>query len=515
MYINKKIEIRGSFPHFTSEFFKNNVTQNEKRGLNSSLSMGNIYVLPQSTRQFGKEMKNLSNLTVNPKFLINENIEEKIKYYRKINDDLTNMLNNYDKNFYEKKSKNSKVESYRNKNEQKNNTNNENYSIRNTKYEESKKCKKIRIENKENKDNNISYFENLNGEKDEKLVKKIRDVPFEKALNLNPNNKDNNIAFNDKNNNEDKKSMNNIETKEKNKNIDKEKKTHSKKSNNKENIMNNNVNNNLKLKESIKINKNINNPQQVDEYFEEIFNNMQLREKSSLIDPNYLKNTQKFINRKMRSILIDWLIDVHKKYKLKPETIYLTVNIIDRYLSQKNVETINLQLVGVVALLIASKYEDIYPPKVRDLAEITDGAYVPNQLLSMEEKILSALGFDLFYPTQWQFLECYRKKLNLNRITFFLAWYLMELALIDIAIINYEGSIIASSAVLLAMKYFKNFQEKEFEKATGFTENFLENCINDIKLLWNNNKNEKNLSAVRRKFSNSKYLEVAKIKIDF
>ena len=194
--------------------------------------------------------------------------------------------------------------------------------------------------------------------------------------------------------------------------------------------------------------------------------------------------------------------------------MFLTVSIIDRYLSKKNVTTINLQLVGVVALLIASKYEDIYPPKIKELAEITDGAYVPKQLLVMEENMLSTLNFDLFYPTQWHFLECYKKKLLLNDITFFLAWYLMELALIDINIINYKGSIIAGSAVLLALKNFNDFKEKEFENATSFSEKHLKNCSNDIKFLWTNNKNEKNLSAVRRKFAHNKFLEVSKLKYE-
>ena len=267
-------------------------------------------------------------------------------------------------------------------------------------------------------------------------------------------------------------------------------------------------NNNIKIKE----NNNINNPQEINDYFEEIFYDIQLRESSNLIDPNYLNNIQKSINRKMRAILIDWLIDVHKKYKLKPETMYLTIHIIDRYLSKKNVETINLQLVGVVALLISSKYEDIYPPKVKELAEITDGAYVPKQLIVMEEKVLSSLNFDLFYPTQWHFLECYKKSLKLDKKTFYLAWYLMELSLIDINIINYKGSIIASSCVLLAMKHFKIFNEKEFQNTTGFSELNLEKCVKEIKFLWINNKNEKKLTAVRRKFSHIKYYEVSKIK---
>ena len=511
MYINKKRELRGSFPHLSNEFLKNNATKKEKHCLNSSLSMNNIYPLHPSTRQFGKEVKNIINLTVNTNYPNNENLEEKIRYYRKINEELTNILNNYDKNFFDKNKLLAKAmiplniieENYKSKDEE---------TLKQKSRNDNKKCKKITIETKENKDNNISYFEHVNGEKNTKLIKKIGEKYIEKTKNININNKDNNICLNEKNNFDiDKKvENNNIEIKDKYKSITKENKSNLKKSNNKDNLINNN---NLKLKEEINNNININtNPQEINDYFEEIFYDIQLRENSTLIDPNYLKNTQKFINRKMRAILIDWLIDVHKKYKLKPETLYLTVNIIDRYLSKKNVETINLQLVGVVAFLISSKYEDIYPPKVKELAEITDGAYIPNQLLVMEEIVLSTLNFDLFYPTQWHFLECYRKKLNLNDITFYFAWFLMELALIDINIINYKGSIIASSAVLLSMKNFKIFQEKEFENATGFTEKYLENCVNDMNFLWINNKNEKNLSAVRRKFSHTKFLEVSKIK---
>lgn len=510
MYINKKIELRGSFPYLNNEFLKNKATKKEKLSLNSSLSMNNLHLLPPNVRQFGKEMKNVINLTVNTNYPNNEDLEEKIRYYRKINEELTNMLNNYDKNFFDKNKLLAKAIVPINIIEENNKSKNEENLKQKSRNDNIKKCKKIKIETKENKDNNISYFENYNEDKNKAKY-------IQKTMNININNKDNNICFNEKNNIDiDKKEdNNNIEIKDKYKSIVRENKSNIKKSINKDNLSNNNIN--LKLKETINNNTmNINNnPQEINDYFEEIFYDIQLRENSTLIDPNYFKNTQKFINRRMRAILIDWLIDVHKKYKLKPETLYLTVNILDRYLSKKNVETINLQLVGVVAFLISSKYEDIYPPKVKELAEITDGAYVPNQLLIMEEKVLSTLNFDLFYPTQWHFLECYRKKLNLNNITFYLAWYLMELALIDINIINYKGSIIASSAVLLSMKHFKIFQEKEFENATGFTEKNLENCINDMNFLWINDKKEQKLSAVRRKFSHNKFLEVSKIKKEF
>lgn len=77
----------------------------------------------------------------------------------------------------------------------------------------------------------------------------------------------------------------------------------------------------------------------------------------------------------MRAILVDWIIEVHLKFKLLPETLFVTVNLIDRYLSLVSVKRNNLQLVGVTAMFIASKYEEIYAPEVRDFVYITDNAY--------------------------------------------------------------------------------------------------------------------------------------------
>lgn len=88
-----------------------------------------------------------------------------------------------------------------------------------------------------------------------------------------------------------------------------------------------------------------------------------------------MSRIQNDINEKMRAILIDWLIDVHLKFKLVPETLYLTVNLIDRYLSSNAIPRQKLQLVGVAAMLIATKYEEIYPPEVKDFEYVTDRAY--------------------------------------------------------------------------------------------------------------------------------------------
>ena len=88
-------------------------------------------------------------------------------------------------------------------------------------------------------------------------------------------------------------------------------------------------------------------------------------------------------NLKMRRKLIDWLIDVHMKFKLLPETLFLTVNIIDRYCERNQVKKKNYQLLGVTSMLIASKYEEIYPPELRDLVYICDKAYTENDVSNL------------------------------------------------------------------------------------------------------------------------------------
>lgn len=87
----------------------------------------------------------------------------------------------------------------------------------------------------------------------------------------------------------------------------------------------------------------------------------------------------------MRAILIDWLIEVHLKFKLLPETLFLTINLIDRYLEKTVIPRTKLQLVGVTSMLISSKYEEIYAPEVRDFVYITDKAYSKEEILAMEQ----------------------------------------------------------------------------------------------------------------------------------
>jgi G2/mitotic-specific cyclin-B, other len=168
------------------------------------------------------------------------------------------------------------------------------------------------------------------------------------------------------------------------------------------------------------------------------------------------------INDKMRAILIDWLIEVHHKFKLQPETLFITARIIDKYLELEQVSKSRLQLVGVTALLLASKYEEIYPPELKDFVFITDKAYNKEDVLQMEFSILSSLSFDLTFPTAHRFIERYARLLGCDSRVINFAYFLSELALIDIRMLQYNSSVTAASSLILAYKIVTSGIENAF-----------------------------------------------------
>ncbi len=131
---------------------------------------------------------------------------------------------------------------------------------------------------------------------------------------------------------------------------------------------------------------------QVAEYCQEIEAHMQATERETQPDPAYMKR-QTHVNEQARAILVDWLISTHMKFKLLPETLFITVNLVDRYLSINRVERDVVQLVGVAALLIATKYEEIYPPTVKDFIYVTKNTYKRSEILEMERNILFSLEY--------------------------------------------------------------------------------------------------------------------------
>lgn len=258
----------------------------------------------------------------------------------------------------------------------------------------------------------------------------------------------------------------------------------------------------------------MNNPQYVTSYVREIFNNLRETEEKYIAQAGYIARNQTEINDKMRSILVDWLVDVHLKFKLAAETLYLTVNLVDRYLEQTAISRQKLQLVGIGSMLIASKYEDIYPPEIKEFEYIADRAYPREEILDIEGKIISSLNFNLTTTSSLRFLERYGLVARLDEKMFCMAKYILELALVDYKTLKYTPSTIACSTIYLVNKiHKKEAWPNAMVKEAKYLEAQLRPCAKDLCVLLQNAA-KSSLQAVRRKFSSSKYQQVGKIQFD-
>jgi G2/mitotic-specific cyclin-B, other len=173
---------------------------------------------------------------------------------------------------------------------------------------------------------------------------------------------------------------------------------------------------------------------------------------------------QEHINPMMRAILVDWLVEVHKKFRLTAETLYLCVNIIDRYSCHAAIDRKRLQLVGVTALLLACKYEEIYPPEVRDCVYITDKAYTRQEVIDMEQDIVKHLHFKLTVPTGYPFLARFLTIMDASDSIKHTANYYMERTLQDYIFVTYRQSLVAATAVCLALN---NEDARKFGNISG------------------------------------------------
>jgi len=261
----------------------------------------------------------------------------------------------------------------------------------------------------------------------------------------------------------------------------------------------------------IKIKSNINKEdiQNCNEYINEIFIHLKNTEKLHLPTENYMQKIQKEINERMRIILLDWLVDVQLKFKLLPETLFLTINIIDRYLSKTKATKENLQLIGITSMLIACKYEEIYFPEIKDFIYMTDNTYSKDEVLKMEYDILKKLEFNITNPSSLRFLEIYNYYLKLDNKIYYLVKYFLELSLLNYKQIKYSPSIISTSAIYLAKKQEVLFVENELWNVSGYKFEDIEECYKDLKeYIFQLNKSQ--YLAVKRKFSSEKFYSVSK-----
>jgi hypothetical protein len=190
-------------------------------------------------------------------------------------------------------------------------------------------------------------------------------------------------------------------------------------------------------------------PLMVAEYANEIFEYLRDLECKSIPNPQYMSH-QDDLEWKTRGILVDWLIEVHTRFHLLPETLFLAINIIDRFLSEKVVQLDRFQLVGITAMFIASKYEEVLSPHVENFKRIADDGFSEAEILSAERFVLSTLNYDLSYPNPMNFLRRVSKADNYDIQSRTIGKYLMEISLLDHRFMAYRPSHVAAGAMYLA-----------------------------------------------------------------
>ncbi|WRT64794.1 uncharacterized protein IL334_001728 [Kwoniella shivajii] len=191
------------------------------------------------------------------------------------------------------------------------------------------------------------------------------------------------------------------------------------------------------------------NPSMVSEYVVDAFDYMLSIEDQTMPSTDYM-DMQHELQWEMRAILMDWLIEVHSKFRLLPETLFIASNLVDRFLSKRKISLIKFQLVGLTALFIASKYEEVICPSIEHFLHMTEGGYDTDEILKAERYMLSTLDYDLSYPNPLHFLRRISKADGYDIQTRTIAKFLLEISCVEHELLSYKPSQLAAAAMWLA-----------------------------------------------------------------
>lgn len=236
--------------------------------------------------------------------------------------------------------------------------------------------------------------------------------------------------------------------------------------------------------------------------------------------PNFSQRTE--ITSRMRTILVDWLIEVHYKYVLFPATLWLCVNILDRYIERVDFPRNELQLVGITALLIACKFEEFRAPLVNDFVVLTDSAYQREEILSMEFKILEALDYDLLVPTAFHFLQRFLYRIRASERLRLFSSFFAERNIQEPDFFAFKPSVYAAASLYLGIKAIH--LEQGIENEPIWTANLVEESSlqeSDIidcasRLLYNARQtpvssSKRKLEAVNKKYNTKQTQYIAQV----
>jgi G2/mitotic-specific cyclin-B3 len=197
---------------------------------------------------------------------------------------------------------------------------------------------------------------------------------------------------------------------------------------------------------------------------------------------DYIKE-QPHINKQMRLLLVDWMVEVQQQLEFNHEVLYLSVKLLDMYLNGRKVEKEKLQLLGGAAMFIACKFEERMPPIIDDFIYVSDNAYNRKELIKMEIDILKSVQFDIGIPLSYTFLRRFAKCVKADMKFLTLARYILELSLQDYSFVYIKDSLKACAALFLALKMTVNHENSI--KASGKNNQLTVSYANLSSTEWN------------------------------
>eukprot|EP00808_Paulinella_micropora_P007906 g73776.t1 len=225
--------------------------------------------------------------------------------------------------------------------------------------------------------------------------------------------------------------------------------------------------------------------------------------------PDYMTSVQNDINHTMRGILVAWLVEVAEEYNLSSQTLFLTVSYIDRLLSVVSVHRTKLQLIGITSMLIASKYEEIYPPSVDDFVYIADHTYTRDEVLRMETVILNTLKFALTNATAWEFVRRYTKLGGLEARTVALSHYLAEMFLQEPQHVSEIPSQVAAASCWIAHWAAHSTAWRDLQNVSGYSLDMIRPVVKMILTIYTAScSGRASLQAVRTKYTEEKWFRL-------
>ncbi|KAL1408728.1 B-type cyclin [Vanrija albida] len=251
----------------------------------------------------------------------------------------------------------------------------------------------------------------------------------------------------------------------------------------------------------------------VAEYADDIFAHMEELEVATMPNPRYME-FQTEIEWTMRTTLIDWLLQVHLRYHMLPETLWIAVNLVDRFLSVRVVSLNKLQLVGVTAMFIAAKYEEILAPSVDEFVYMTENGYSKEEILKGERIILQTLDFTISsYCSPYSWVRRISKADDYDIQTRTLSKFLMEVTLLDHRFLRCKPSMIAAVGMYLARKMLGG----DWNEAFVFYSNFTESQLVSAAIMLCERLVESGFEKVYvyKKYSNKKFLRASTFACDW